>query len=67
MYVRFFLFLIIATESTLGADFNWYDLNLVDRHIPYVFHHQPELKQRCIEDPICPFKVSAAEMLMFVD
>ena len=62
MGMRFFLCLIIAIESTLGADFNWYDLNLVDRHIPFVFYHQPELKQRCNVDPRCPFKVSATDI-----
>ena len=67
MDIRLFFPLFIALESILGADFNWDDLNLLDRHIPYVFHHQPELKQQCIEDPSCPFKVSGPSTLYLVE
>ena len=51
----FFQFLLVAVSQSI---FDWTRLNLVENHIPYMFYNQPKLKDACLADESCPYKVS---------
>ena len=52
------LILLIYMNVPFISAFDWSTLKLVKSHVPYFFNHHDDLKQSCIEDPSCPFKVS---------
>lgn len=46
--------LLLASSANSALD---WDLALPAEHIPLYFRQRPDLKESCIEDPECPYKV----------
>ena len=55
------LFLFLILTKTKNAFNIWDDLNLPDKHIPYYFYRNQNIKQLCFNDSSCPYKEYASD------
>ena len=49
--------ILLGNLDLLLADF-WSDLLLPDEHIPYYFYNNKDIREKCIADDNCPYKVN---------
>lgn len=62
-YISILTVILAVTEA---GNFDYKSLNLPDNHIPYHFNKFPELKESCLQDDKCPYKVSTTFNIMFI-